>query len=93
MRGIIVKEQRVSIAEGKKYFSRLIKDSIERQERIIITCRGEPVAILLPYNLFIRNQKKEAYEKIIAARARYHQTNLKADEIFEASRTELEGRS
>lgn len=88
-----MKEQRVSIAEGKKYFSRLIKDSFERQERIIITRRGEPVAILLPYNLFIRNQKKDAYEKIMAARSRYHQTNLKANEVFEASRKELEERS
>ncbi len=36
----------VSIAEGKKSFSRLIQDAVEKNEDIVVTKRGEPVAVI-----------------------------------------------
>jgi prevent-host-death family protein len=38
----------VSIAEGKKGFSRLIHDTEEKRKNTIVTRRGKPVAVIIP---------------------------------------------
>jgi prevent-host-death family protein len=42
----------ISIAEGKKNFSKIIRASEEKNQRIIISRRGMSVAIIFPYEEF-----------------------------------------
>ncbi len=79
-----------SIAEGKKNFSKIIKTSEEKKQEIIITRRGNPVAIIIPYQEYKKNKKREALKVIQEARAIYHKSEVTAKEIYEASRRILE---
>ena len=78
-----------SIAEGKKNFSKIIKASEEKNQGIIISRRGNPVAIILPYKEYKKNRKKVALREIQEVRAIYHQTEISAREIYEISKKEL----
>ena len=79
----------VSIAEGKKNFTKIIRASEEKKQRIIVSRRGNPVAIILPYEEYHKSRKKEALEKIKEARAIYRQSGLSAEEVYEISKKEL----
>jgi len=87
-----MKSTTVSVAEGKKGFSRLIQDAFEKKEEIVVTKRGKPVAVILPYEEYQHSKKLEGYRKIIAARETFLKTGLSADEIFKESRKQLEKR-
>ena len=80
----------VSIAEGKKNFSKIIRASEEKKQKIIVSRRGNPVAIILPYEEYIKNQKNEALIKIKKARTIYHRSGISAEEVYEISKKELE---
>jgi prevent-host-death family protein len=53
----------VSIAEGKKGFSRLINDAVEKRENTIVTRRGKPVAVIVPYDEYERSPSFFPYAK------------------------------
>ncbi len=48
----------INIAEGKRDFSRLIRERVEKQEEVIVTRRGTPVAVLISYDAY-RRLKRE----------------------------------
>jgi prevent-host-death family protein len=83
----------VSIAEGKRDFAKLIRASEEKRKRIIVSRRGRPVAVILPYDDYVRNRKRDAANRIHELRERYAEYGVTADEAFEASRSDLEERS
>ena len=56
-----MKSTTVSIAEGKKGFSRLIQDASEKKEEIIVTKRGKPVAVIVPYEEYRHSRRLEGY--------------------------------
>ena len=87
-----MKSSTISIAEGKKRFSRLIQDAIEGKEEIVVTKRGKPVAVIAPYEQYQQSKRVEGFRKIMKARETFSKTGLRADEIFKASRKELEER-
>jgi len=82
----------VSVAEGKKGFSRLIRDALEKKEGTIVTKRGKPVAVILPYEEYQHSKRVEGYKKIIEAREVFLKANISADEIFKESKKQLERR-
>ena len=43
----------ISIAEGKRDFSRIINDASQNKEEIIVTKRGKPVAVIVPYDEYL----------------------------------------
>jgi prevent-host-death family protein len=83
----------VSVAEGKKGFSRLIKDALEKKEEIVVTKRGKPVAVILPYEEYQNSKRIGGYKKIMKAREAFLKTNILADEIYKESKKQLERRS
>jgi prevent-host-death family protein len=87
-----MKSSTVSIAEGKKGFSRLIQDASEKKEEIVVTKRGKPVAVILPYEEYQHSKRGEGYRKIIVAREAFSKAGILADEIFKESRKQLEKR-
>lgn len=80
----------VSIAEGKKGFSRLIRDTMEKRENTIVTRRGKPVAVIVPYDEYLSNTRKEGYQKIMEARKTFLKAGVIADDVYRESRTQLE---
>ena len=82
----------VSIAEGKKNFTKIIRASEEKKQRIVISRRGNPVAVILPYEEYQINRKKEALEKIKEVRAIYRQSGISAQTAHEISKKELENK-
>lgn len=87
-----MKATTVSIAEGKKGFSRLIQDAFQNKEEIIITRRGKPVAVIIPYEGYQHSKKAEGYRKIMEARDAFLKKGILAGEIYKESKKQLEKR-
>jgi prevent-host-death family protein len=82
----------ISIAEGKKDFSRLVQQTIQNNEEIVITRRGKPMAVLISHDQFQRLRKLEGYRRIIQARERFVSKGIRADEVYAESKELLEKR-
>lgn len=82
----------VSIAEGKKGFSRLVQDVVEKNEDIVVTKRGEPVAVLVPYGEYLHTRKAEAYKKILGSRKAFLKAGVRAEDTYRESKRQLEER-
>lgn len=87
-----MKASTVSIAEGKKGFSRLIENTQKKKEEIIVTKRGKPVAVIVPYEEYQRSKRIDGYRKIMEARESFLKTGLSADEVFKETKRQLEKR-
>ncbi|MFW6132131.1 MAG: type II toxin-antitoxin system Phd/YefM family antitoxin [Candidatus Aminicenantaceae bacterium] len=83
----------VSIAEGKKHFSRLLQKAAEKKEEITITKRGKPVAVLVPYEEYKQSRKLNACRKIREARKYFARAGIKAEEVYKQSKKQLEDKS
>jgi prevent-host-death family protein len=82
----------VTISDGKKDFTSLIKESVAKNEDIVITKRGQPVAALLPYKEYTDLRKLRTYLKMLEISTEMQKTGIKAKDVYEASRKELEER-
>jgi len=49
----------VSVAEGKKGLSRLIRNALEKKEEIVVTKRGKPVAVIIPYAEYQHSKRRQ----------------------------------
>ena len=82
----------VTISDGKKDFTALIKESVAKNEDIVITKRGHPVAALLPYKEYPDLKKLRTYQKMLEISKKMQKTGIKAKDVYAASKRELEGR-
>ena len=87
-----MKSTTVSIAEGKKGFSRLIQDALGKKENIVITKRKKPVAVIVPYDEYQRSLRLEGYKKILEAKEAFAKKGIRADEVYKESKKQLEKR-
>lgn len=83
----------VSVAEGKKNFSRLLERARSKREKITITKRGYPIAVIVPYDEYKRSRRFDAYRKIMEARKKFSKAGIGAEEVFKESKKQLEKRS
>ena len=83
----------VSIAEVKKDFSRLIRISIEKKSEIVVTKRGKPVAVILPFDQYRQSRKQNGYQKIMESRQVFLKAGVSADKVYKESRKQLEGKA
>jgi prevent-host-death family protein len=81
----------VGIAEGKKSFSRLIRDAADKKEEVLIIKRGKPVAVIVPYEKYMKNEKLEGFKSIMEVRDAFLKTGLSATDIYLESREQLTG--
>ncbi len=88
-----MKATTVSIAEGKKGFSRLIQGALEKKERVIITKRRKPVAVIIPYDEYERSKKLEGFKQIMEAREAFLKAGVKAKDVYKESKKQLEDKS
>ncbi len=82
----------VTISDGKKDFTSLIKKSVAKNEDIVITKRGQPVAALLPYKEYTDLRKLRTYLKMLEISTEIQKTGIEAKDVYAASRKELEER-
>ena len=83
----------VSIAEGKKSFSSIVRSTAATKSDVVVTNRGKPVAVIVPYEGYQAARRLDGYRKILAAREVFAGAGLKSSEILASSRKELEKRS
>ena len=70
--------------------SRLIHDTVEKRENTIVTRRGKPVAVIVPYDEYERNVRMEGYQNIMEAREAFLKAGVIADDVYRESRAQLE---
>ncbi len=83
----------VTISDGKKDFTSLVKEAAAKNEEIVITKRGHPVAALLSYKEYTDLRKLRTYLKMLEISTEMHKNGIKAKDVYTASKKELEERS
>jgi prevent-host-death family protein len=83
----------VSMTEGRKEFRRLLQGTLKNKEKIIITKRRKPVAVIIPYDEYQRFMRVEGYKKIIDAREAFLKARVKPENVYKESKKQLEVRS
>jgi prevent-host-death family protein len=79
------------IGVAKTEFSRLVREA--KQGPVIITRRGEPEVVLLAYDDYERLRRVQAYQQTLRLSAKLRDSGVRASELYETSRQELEERS
>lgn len=82
--------QKVTIVEGKRDFTRIVKKVSEDAEDIIITKRGKPVVVLLCYREYKEIKRLRSYLKMLQISESLKKYQITATQIYEESRKELE---
>lgn len=82
--------QKVTIVEGKRDFTSIVKKASEDAEDIIITKRGKPVVVLLSYREYKEINRLRSYLKMLQISESLKKYQITATQIYEESRKELE---
>jgi prevent-host-death family protein len=85
-------ELSVSIVEGKKNLSRILRAAESANHDVILTRRGKPVAVLVPFAAYQCSRKADGFQRIMEARASYGQAAVDADSVIEEARIGLRRR-
>jgi len=84
--------KRVSVAEAKQGFTKLLREAQQGQEEVIVTRRGTPFMVILPYEQFERLERWQAYLEMVRISEELEGVAVSAAELQAASRRELEER-
>ena len=82
----------VTVAEGKRDFSRLVKEAAGGREEIVVTRRGKPMVVMISFGQFMHDKKVEARSRLMHARAAFAKAGVTAAKIYRVSKEELEAR-
>ncbi len=85
-------EIEISIAESKKDFTKLIRDTAQDNKHIIITRRGNPAAVIVSYNDYKKLKRLAQYAELINIRERMKKSGVSATEVYEESKKILDRR-
>ncbi len=80
----------ISIAQSKKEFTRIIRNFSKTEGNVIITKRGTPAAVLMPFDAYQRLKKMAVYAETIELRKRLAQSGVTAQKIYRESKSMLE---
>jgi prevent-host-death family protein len=84
-------EDKIAIGEGKRDFTRIVKSVSEKAKDVIITKRGKPVAVLIPYEEYKETSRLRSYLKMLQISESLAKYDITATRIQEENREELEG--
>ena len=82
----------VSVAEGKKNLSRILRAAESANRDVVLTRRGKPVAVLVPFAAYQGSRKADGFRQIMEARAAYSRAAVDAESVIEESRGQLRRR-
>lgn len=80
----------ISIAQGKKEFTQIIRHSSEDQATIIITKRGTPSAVIMPFDAYKTLKRRALYAETMDLRKRLSQAGVSAQKVYKESKRMLE---
>lgn len=83
-------EIEISVAESKKDFTKLIRDSADKNDSFIITKRGKPAAVLVSFEDYQKLKRMAGYAELIKLRSKLSKCGISAQEVFEKSKNILE---
>lgn len=80
----------VSFSEAKRHFNSLIEEIYKNKEKTVVTKRGKPVVVIVPYDEYKHSKRVEGVRKIMEARAAFLKAGVEAEEIYKESKKQLE---
>jgi len=83
---------KINITEGKRDFTKIIQSLEKRDKEVIITKRGKPVAVIISYEQYRSLKRLSDWVDMVKIAERIKKKGLKAKDLYEASRKELEER-
>lgn len=81
----------IGVREAIPQFTKLLKE-VERGEEIIITRRGVPVAIIVPFAMAESVKRKLAYLRTVELSAELQDVAIEAQTLVRRAREDLEAR-
>ena len=80
----------ISIAQGKKEFTKIIRDSSESGGNFIITKRGSPAAVIMSFEAYRRLKKRAIYAEMMGLRKKLSRSGVSAQAVYQESKRMLE---
>jgi prevent-host-death family protein len=82
----------VSIAEGKRDFTGILKEAESKKEDIVVTRRGEPVCVIMPFEEYRRIKRIRSYLRMLEISRELKGKRVKLSSLLKESRKQLEER-
>ena len=79
----------VSVAQGKKEFTKIIRHSSKNEGNIIITKRGIPAAVIMSIDAQ-KLKRRALYAELMDLRKRLSQAGIPAQDVYQESKRMLE---
>ncbi len=83
-------DKEISVAQCKKEFTKIIRDSSQNEGNIIITKRGTPAAVIMSFEAYQKLKRRAIYAELMGLRKRLSQSGVTAQEVYQQSRRMLE---
>jgi len=80
----------ISVAQGKKEFTKIIRHSSINEGNIIITKRGTPTAVIMSFDAYQKLKRRAVYAELMDLRKRLSQAGVSAQEVHQESKRMLE---
>jgi len=84
--------KQVSVAEAKRDLTKLLREAEEKGMEIVVTRRGTPFMVILPYGDYERLERLRSYLNMVRISEELEDSGISATEIYEESRRQLEER-
>ena len=85
-----MKDIHISVAQGKKEFTKIIRDSSQSEGNVIITKRGKPEAVIMSFDCYQKLRRLSVYAELIELRTRLSESGVSAQEVYRESKRLLE---
>ena len=82
----------ISVAEGKRDFSGILKEAEGKKKDVVVTRRGEPVCVIMPYEEYRKIKRIRSYLRMIEISKGLKGKKVKVSSLLEESRKQLEER-
>ncbi len=83
----------ISVAEGKRNFSVILKEAESSRGDVIVTRRGQPVCVIMPYEEYQRIKRIRSYMRMVEIAEEMKGKKVEVSDLLDESRRQLEERA
>jgi len=80
----------ISVAQGKKDFTKIIRNSSQGENNVIITKRGTPMAVIMSFDGYQKLKRRAIYAELMDLRKKLSRSGITAQEAYRESRRKME---
>ena len=80
----------ISVAQGKRDFTKIIHNSSQSENNVIITKRGVPTAVIMSFDFYQKLKRKALHGELMDLKKRLYRSGTMAQEVYRESRRMLE---